>query len=252
MLNREPLEQDALRAALGPTGECPTIEELESFASREPPAVSTWIGHVQACAYCQTELHLLRTFLASEAGQAAQDGSEAARLLRKRSKEIFQQAFPVRAPAAWWKSAFMMRRMAQASLAAAAILLVAGAVVFFRSTTYRPPLEAKNQAGQEVLRSGGFAVLSPAGDLQARPREIRWERVPKAAGYRISLLEVDRSEMWKAETPEDHIELPASIQARIVPAKTIFCEIIAVDSSGNTVGDTGLVRFRLLQNAGGR
>jgi hypothetical protein len=143
-----------------------------------------------------------------------------------------------------------MTRLAQASLAVAAILLVAGAVVFLRSLTDRPQLEARNQTSQEVFRSGGFAVLSPAGDLQTGPKEIRWERVPGAAGYKVRLLEVDHSEVWTAETTADHIALPATIQARIVPVKTLFAEVTAFDSSGNKVGDTGLVRFRLLQNAG--
>jgi hypothetical protein len=248
MLNREPLEQDALRAALGRTEECPTIEELEFFAFGEVSTATNLIGHLQACAYCQTELHLLQTFLAEEAGYTTPGTSKAAALLRRRSKEIFQQAFTVRAPAPLWK-AFTVRRMAQASLAAAAILLIAAAVVFFQSRTDQPQLEAKNQTGQEVLRSGSFAVLSPAGDLQERPKEIRWEQVAKATGYQVRILEVDRSEMWKAKTTVDYIELPAGIRDRIVPSKTLFAEIMAFDSSGNQVGTTGLVRFRLLRRA---
>jgi hypothetical protein len=143
-----------------------------------------------------------------------------------------------------------MRRLAQASLAVAAILFVAGAVMFLRSATYRPHLEARTQTSQEVFRSGGFAVLSPVGDLQTDPQEVRWERVPGVASYQVRLLEVDHNEMWRAESTEDHIALPAAIQARIVPARTLFAEVTAFDSSGSKVGDTGLVRFRLLQSAG--
>ncbi len=248
MLSKEPLAQDAIRAALQPTGECPRIEELEALASGEALAVRNLTGHVQACAYCQTELHLLKTFLAGEAGRKTQDARRTAALLQRRGKDIFRQAFPPSEPVSWWKTVFTIRRMAQASLAAAAILLVVGAIVFFRSMTYRPQLEAKNQTVQEVLRSGSFAVLSPVGDLQERPKDVRWERVSQATGYQVRVLEVDGSEVWKAKTTEDRIELPAAIRAQIVPAKTLFAEITAFDSSGNQLGATGLVRFRLVRS----
>jgi len=61
------------------------------------------------------------------------------------------------------------------------------------------------------------------------------------------VLEVDHSELWNAKTTEDHIELPAALRDRIVPAKTLFVEITAFDSSGRQVGATGPVRFRLAQ-----
>lgn len=252
MLNRQPSKRDALRAALGPTEACPPLEELERFASREEPAAPALSGHVQSCPYCQTEVLLLQEFLTSQTGASSQDVSKVTGLLRARSGEIFRQAFPVPPRLPWWRTAFTVRRLAQASLATAAILLMVAAVVFYRSATSRPRLQAANQTGGEVLRSGSFAILSPVGDLRSGPKEVRWEPVPKATSYRISMLEVDRNELWTAETTEDHVELPAAIQARIVPAKTLFCEIIAVDSSGNKVGDTGLVRFRLLQGSGGQ
>ena len=50
---------------------------------------------------------------------------------------------------------------------------------------------------RRTLRSGNFAVLSPVGDVQERPAEIRWERVQSVASYQVRLLEVDRSEVWK-------------------------------------------------------
>lgn len=254
MPDRQISEQDALRVALGPTPACPPLEELESLASGEQPAAAVLSGHVQSCPHCQTELHLLQTFLTGEAGRSSQDAkavSKVAERLRSRSGEIFRRSFPAPERLPWWQAAFTVRRLTQVSLAAAAIFLIAAAVLFFRSSTNRPQLQAANHPGPEVLRSGAFAVLSPAGDLQTGPKEVRWERVPQAARYQVALLEVDRSQMWKAETAEDRIELPANIQAQIVPAKTLFAEVLAFDSSGNKVGDTGLVRFRLVRGDGG-
>jgi hypothetical protein len=252
MLNREPSEQNALLAALGPTPECPPLEELESFAAGEEPAATVLAGHLRSCAYCKTELDLLQTFLAGQSSSSSQEVNKVAELLRQRSRKIIREVLRTSAEPPWWRAAFTVRRLAYASLAMAAVFLMTGAIVFFRSVTYRPQLEAANRGGQEVLRAGSFAVISPAGDLQTGPKEIRWERVPQAARYRVSLLEVDRSEMWRAETTEDHVELPASIQARIVPAKTLFLEVMALDSAGTKVGDTGLVRFRLLRGAAAR
>ena len=66
MQNTESQAQDILRRALGPTDDCPTIEELESLASRDAVATARWTGHVRVCGYCQTELHLLQTFMAEK------------------------------------------------------------------------------------------------------------------------------------------------------------------------------------------
>ena len=251
MLNKETSAQEAIRAALEPTSDCPGIEELEAFASGQVPDGSSLARHVQTCTYCQTEMHLMKTFLAPEAARPTHEAGEAAERLGSRSKEILRQAFPVRESRPWWKAAFTVRRMAQVSLAMAAVLVVAAAVVFLRSTPSQPQLEAKNQSGQDVLRSGSFAVLSPTGDLQQRPKEMAWEKVPQASSYQVRLLAVDRSELWKATTTDTRIELPAAAAEQIVPAKTLFAEITAFDSSGKQVGATGLVRFRLVPGAPG-
>jgi hypothetical protein len=253
MAYRQLREREDLRAALGPTQDCPQLEDLQSFAAGEVPPATALAGHIHSCQYCQTELHLLQTFLQGQAEPASQNAKEAkdankvAELLRLRSGEIIRRAVPTEERIPWWKAAFTARRLAQVSLAAAAILLVAAGVVYFRSGTSQPQLQAANDTGSEVLRSGGFAVLNPVGDLESGPKEIRWEPIANATRYRAILVEVDRSEMWKGETAANYIELPAAIQARIVPAKTLFSEVIAYDSSGNKVGDTGLIRFRVLQ-----
>jgi hypothetical protein len=224
---------------------------LESFASSRPAAGNHLAKHLQTCTYCQTELHLLKKFLAEDAVAQAPAAANAAEQLRKRSKQIFRQAFPAPEPAPWWKSAFTVKRMAQAALAMAAVLLVAAAIVFLRSAPFQPQLEAKNQTGQEVLRSGSFALLSPAGDLQERPKEMAWEKVPQASSYQIRVLAVDGSEIWNATTAETRIELPAAVREQIVPAKTLLVEVTAFDSSGALVGTTGQARFRVLPSATG-
>lgn len=248
MQNGESRTEDIVRRALGPTDECPAIEELESLSSGDAIATSRWSGHVQVCGFCQTELHLLQTFLAERRGEAAQNAGNAAEILATRRREIFKQAFPAPDSTPWWRSVFTVRRLAQASFAVASVLLLVGAVFFFRSTGPRPQLEARNQNAPEVLRSASFSIVSPSGDVGERPLEIRWEQVRGAASYQVRLLEVDRTEFWKASTTDRRIELPEAIRARIVPAKTLFADVKAFDSSGNQIASTELVRFRLVQS----
>ena len=63
--------------------------------------------------------------------------------------------------------------------------------------------------------------------------------------YEARLLEVDGAEL--AETAENRIELPAAVRARVVPAKTLLCQVLAFDASGHRVGQSETVRFRLVQ-----
>jgi hypothetical protein len=250
MSNSWPTEQEALRNALGPGTDCPPIEDLERLTSEQPPAPNV-ARHLESCSYCQTELQMLHAFQSGETGPASKEVQRVTELLQARSKKILRQPGEAQAPVPWWKTAFTMRTMARASFAMAAVLVAAVVVIQFRPTKDRP-LPDTTQSGQEVLRSGGFAVLSPVGDIQEHPGEIRWEKIPKAVNYRVRVLEVDASELWKAETAADHIDLPPAVRARIVPAKTLFCEVTAFDASGSKIGETGRVRFRLLQKSDSR
>jgi hypothetical protein len=252
MPNKLPSEAEVLKTAFGPGKQCPPLDQLVALADAAAPAALA--QHVKSCTYCQTELHLFRTFQAGDKAQDEKNVRKVTEQLRTRQlQEIVRDraAAPhlAEAPVPWWRAAFAVRSLAPASLAMAAVLLIVAAVIYFRQSS-QPALQATNRGGQEVFRSSGFAVLSPAGDLQKQPGEIRWEPVQQAIKYQVRLLEVDRTELWKTETSGDHIELPAVVRVRIVPAKTLFCEITAFDASGNKIGETGLVRFRLLQNNG--
>ena len=244
MLNRNISEAEILQSALGPGRGCPDVEELESLASGATSRTGL-AEHVKSCSYCQTELHLLQTFHAGAAA-ATKEERRTAELLQKRSKEILRQTASSEKREPWWKTLFTMPRMAQASLAMALVLVVAGTVLHFGTSTLPSSLNQTNGSGPEVLRSGSFAVITPSGDLREAPEQIQWEKVPNAVRYQVRLLEVDGNQLWTAETTEDHIGLPPSVRSRIVPAKTLFCEIVALDSSGGKVADTGSVRFRLL------
>lgn len=237
-----------LRAALGSDQACPSIEDLDQVRTGRISASTPLAKHVHSCSYCQSEMQMLRAFYAGDEGQPSEEVKQIVSRLQANSKRIFPKSAPAKASVSWGEGAFSTRRFAQAFLAVAAVLLVAAAALRLH-TVKSPSLEANNQTGQEVFRSGSFDLLEPVGDLQAPPQEIRWKKVEGAATYQVRLLEVDRSELWKTETKEDHIDLPSPIRDLIVPAKTLFCEVDAFNSSGTRVSGTGLIRFRLMNNA---
>jgi len=247
-----PSESDILRVALGPGEECPPLDRLARYAEGARSGEPGMAQHLQSCTYCQTELHLLRSFQAGGNSENSDD-------VRRVTESLNDMRLPVAANPArtgsrerWWISIFSMPRLAPAAFAMAAVLLVAASVLYIRQSR-KPVVGALNPgAQQEVLRSPGFAVLSPAGDLQERPDEIRWEAVPQAARYQVRLLQVDGSELWKTETSNNNIAIPAAVRSQIVPAKTLFSEIKAFNSSGAKIAETGSVRFRLVNKTSAR
>lgn len=245
--NGEP-RHDVLREALGPTRDCPPAEELARLAC-EMSAPADLAKHVETCAYCQTEVRLARSFQSAEPSPSeAEAVRQVTARLRKRSGEIF--AGPRVAPAqsgSWWRGLFAKPWLSPALVAMAALLVVVGVGVQSRRGS-PPSIAVPTDSAREVLRSNALSLVAPAGDVQQTPKEIQWQPVAGAAKYEVRLLEVDHTEMWNAETSAIRIDLPAQMQSRIVPAKTILCQVSAFDAAGRKVAESEFVRFRLLQN----
>ncbi len=242
--NGDSLERQELREALDRENGCPPLEELEFLTASVNPALSAVAHHVQSCPYCQTELRLLRRF---RAGDLEESEKEPIRLITERLAARAAGINPARAlprtPESWWKALFAAPWPAAAAVTMAGILLVvAVGVPGERSSPATRP-----SAGSEVLRSNLLSILSPIGDLHDVPNEIRWQAVPGAARYDVQLLEVDRTELWRARTAEAHIVLPPPVRARIVPVNTLLCKVSALDASGHVIAQSSVVRFRLLR-----
>ena len=239
-------DRTLLRAALARSNACFPIERLEELTESPAATRSKLEQHVKSCAHCQTELELLKTFYEGGAIDSG-DVRTMTATLRKRSKEIFRlQLDHTPRKQRWWR---LVRIPWPSALGAAAIPLVAAIVVAYWQASLEPVLNETHSSGREVFRSSSFALVSPNGDVSSQPTEIRWERVHSATKYQIRLSEVDGTEVWKAETSDDHVALPSFVLRRTVPAKTFFCEVTAYDSFGGNVGETGSVRFRWLLNA---
>ena len=239
------------RAALGKGSDCPPVEELARLLGPEMGGAAALAKHVDGCAYCRTELQLLESF---ESGEARADETEAVRQvterLRARSPEIFGRPPAAAAREPWWKAWFRAPRLSPALLALAGVLAVLAVGLQLKQNA--PPALGPGTTGREAMRSEALEITAPVGDLEQAPTGIQWQAAREAVRYEVRLLEVDRTELWKAETPGSSIALPREVQARIVPAKTILCQVSAFDGSGRKVAESEPVRFRLLQNVYGR
>jgi hypothetical protein len=237
MPNEGAPEREALRAALGPGNDCPPIEQLEALVDHPASALPALAQHVESCTYCKTEVSLLRRF---QSGDLDEPEQEPVRQITERLRA--QPVTVSRQP--WWKTIWTVRWLSPAALAMAAVLIFLAVGLQWR--TSQPGLHAPT--GQEVLRSNAISVIAPSGDLQQIPNEIRWQSAAAAVRYEVRLMEVDYTNLWKADTVETRIELPSQVRAQILPAKTLLCQVTAFDGSGHIVAESNIVRFRLLQN----
>ena len=106
------------------------------------------------------------------------------------------------------------------------------------------PRKARTRGKSELLG------LSPTGDLKQVPVELRWQAFPEAARYLVTVMEVDRTELWKAESSQTSASLPTALLARIVPGKRLLWQVTAMDSAGRTVATSQLQSFRLAIGSG--
>lgn len=229
------------RAALQRTDRCPPQDALERHVDRPDDALS---AHINDCAYCKTEMELLRSFLQCDvpANDAAAVDAIVQRLDR-RPRTLVERRKP------WWSLDLSWARAA--ALAAAAILVAVGIGLQLRQSG-PPALRNPASNSAPIYRSSSVAILSPSGDLQTAPTEARWESVPAATSYRVSLLEVDGNELWSSATSGTTIAFPSSVRALMAPAKTLAFTVVAFNAQNQKIAESSKVNFRILQKIYGR
>lgn len=228
--------------------DCATPLELGGLAdgSLAQFAAARLRDHVAGCARCQTELTLLKEF---ENASPAPDEEGAVSWISARLERRFaeESAGPMlsgipRGAALPRRSWFTAVNRGGFALAAAAL----GAAVIIGLREGRAPgLTQPSPAALTVLRSAGITPLSPAGDLDAPPNELRWEPRTDAASYSVQVMEVDHAGLWSAETRDGSIALPAALRARIVPGKPLLWEVVAKDAAGRVIASSGKQRFKI-------
>jgi hypothetical protein len=241
-------ERSLLRKALSPSYACATALELGGLAdgSLARPAAARLRNHVSGCARCQTELTLLKEFENATPGPDEEGpvGWISARLERRFS-EASAGPLPLRThhgtalPRRSWFTA-----LNAGGFALAAATLAAAVTIGLREGR-APELAQPSPDAPTVLRSAGITTLSPAGDLDVPPNELRWEPRTDAASYSVQVMEVDHAKLWSAETRDANIALPPALRARIVPGKPLLWEVVAKDATGRAVAWSGKQRFRI-------
>ena len=240
--------------ALAATEACPAPEELVRVSHDGRPERAATRAHVEGCVQCQTEFALLREFQS-----AATDPCEAAAVswitaeLERRFERIViaSSAAPVvllRKPVPWY-GRFDRGPFRVAALTAAGLLIVVGVGLNLRGVQ-EPELNSSAAGGSPVLRSDELIAVAPVGDLKQLPTELRWQAAPGAAHYRVTVMEVDRTELWKSESTETSISLPAAIREAIVPGKTLLWRVMAMTADQRTLGSSKTLSFRLPVRSG--
>ena len=229
-------DRELLREALGPTPQCPPLEALAA----QPDA--KLLRHVEECPHCRAELALLRQFETGEARPAERaDVAWIEADLRRRS--------PV--PAAggdtfanklrdWFGFLFSPSGSGKLGLAAVALLVLVMAGIVLRPRSQRSQSEDGG-----VWRSSQITAISPAGDLEQAPTQLRWEPAAGAASYHVRLFEVDGTEIWAADVTGTSVDFPSNIAAIITPGRAFQWDVAARDSSGRQIASTNSQTFHI-------
>ena len=243
------LESSLLRKVLSRSHACATPFELDSLLADESlgrrAAARLW-DHVSCCARCQTELMLLKDF---ENAAPRPDEEGAVAWISARLERRFSEASARPSPWRARNGGLPPRRSVFTALnlggfAVAAAMLGAAVTIGLREGR-TPDLAQPSLTAPMVLRSAGISTLSPAGDLEAAPDELRWEPQADAGSYSVQVMEVDHAELWSAETRDATIAVPPTLRARIVPGKPLLWEVVAKDAAGRAIGWSGEQRFRI-------
>lgn len=243
-----PRERSLLRKALSSSRACLTPLELGRLAdaSVDEPEDARLFNHLSDCVRCQTELALLNSF--EDAAPRADEKSAVASISARLERQ-FSQASAGPPPVQARHAAALPRRSVFTALNlggfAIAAATLSAAVIIGLQERRTPGLASPSSSASTVLRSAGITTVSPAGELDAVPTELRWEPQAGAASYSVQVMEVDQSQLWSAEALDAAVALPEALRARIVPGKPLLWEVVAKDAAGRAVAWSGKQRFRM-------
>jgi hypothetical protein len=236
-------DREVLKTALTPTPNCLSPEQLEGMADSAEQSHP----HLKQCPRCQTELALLRSFqsdapLPGEGAAVAWISSQTERRLQLAQNGIAQgRAKREPRPSIW--DYLLGRGKAGLLIPAGAVLvaIIAGLIVL------RPAKEPDLRAGlgnqAPVFRSQQVEIIGPSGELQKPPTILQWQAYPGADAYKVTVLEIDHSPLWTANSKQTQINIPESLRAMMRPNKPILWQVTAVDPQGNPVATSQFYRF---------
>jgi hypothetical protein len=240
-------DRDILKSALAATPECVTTEQLESLLDGKHSN-----PHLAQCTRCQAELAMLKSFetgapLPNEGAAVAWISAHLDRQLESIKSpsggRISRTATQDLGPQGSWLARMFGFEGMRWVLPVAAVAAVAIASAVLLRSPKAPDLQA-NAGGQPAsYRSQEVQVVSPVGDVQQVPQELRWQKFAGATAYRVVLMEIDHSPLWTSETGEMAVEIPPSVRIKILPGKPILWQVTALDSQARVLGTSQVQKF---------
>ena len=224
---------DSLRTAWSQETGCPPPEDWLRLETGEasPEERRRLEEHAARCPACASERELARLFAA-----APEEGEDLDYVVSKLEALDLPNtrrplAFPARParPAAVW-----IGRLA------AVLALALGVGLFFRAGQ-APPLP--DREGSEVYRSGEVRILGPAGEFREMPREFRWETLPGARSYHVTLRAVDESVLWETTVTSPATRLPEDVASGLHPAVLYTWSVEALDEQGARLATSEPAQF---------
>ena len=237
------IDRQILKSALAMGPECLTLEQLERLTTESPQKDP----HVAQCLRCQAELALLKSF---ESGAPLPDeGAAVAWIAARLEKGLDQTKQPDRAtdPAqmvSWLPRFFGAGRM-RVFLPIAAVLIVGAVSVVLLRPSKEPELRTGVGTASPVFRSQEVEIIAPSGDLERAPGELQWKPFSGAAGYKVSVMEVDQTPLWTGETKDLTVKLPRQVRAKMVAGKPMLWQVTALDVQGQVLATSQVQRFRV-------
>ena len=227
-----PGSQNPLKQVFSATPSCLEPEQLSAYLEAPAPAGS----HVASCPHCQAELGMMREFL------GASPSKEEALPARWIAAELARRSPVAPAPRPWlfirWRPDFRM-----ISLAAASFAMIVSATLYMRHSP-EPVLPIGYHAQGDAMRSG-LVLVSPAGEIDSAPRDLRWKPVAGAQRYQVRLTEVDENQIWSSETPLTQVEIPATVQHELAPGRSFLWQVAALDEQGKKISVSNLQKFHI-------
>ena len=141
-------------------------------------------------------------------------------------------------PSGFWS--FFTKPVSGLAMAAVAAMLAIG--IFWQPG--QKPIVI-DESG-DTVRSGSISGVAPLGDLPAAPDTLRWNAVPNAANYEVSLVEVDQNRIWTGSTRSAGIAIPQQARSLMRDRKTVFWVVRALGTDGRELAKSTPKQFRVV------
>ncbi len=242
------MDRQALKSALARTPECLSIEALGALS----PDEARGHHHISECVRCQTELALLREFessdpLPDEGAAVAWISSHLERNLdaiKHPSGNAQRKALRAdsRPAISWWDRLFKQPSI-RVWIPVGAVAAIALAALLFLRSSREPELQANLGHDTTVYRSQELQTIAPAGELREAPKTLTWKAVSGAATYRVAITEVDHTEVWRGESSDTLMTMPAPVLAKMKAGKPFLWTVSALDPQGVVLASSQAQRF---------